>query len=216
MNKLTKQYSQLLKTRSLRVIAASLMAVSLAACLGDSGADNGQVVNTVELPTDAFTYLYCPEVGVGEENCVLFDPGNPYVRASVTDDTKFQLADDAPSAKSRFYLWSTALARNPRGENQFYTADSLHSIFSLEASVLAQDQAKKAYRSVLDNFFGSVTFSEAGVSFLLRNFVADRIVNPGNAGLPQLYASQPLALQALDEWGYLYDANTATISKKTD
>lgn len=214
MTKLMKQYSQRLKAQSLHVAIASFLVVSLPGCGGDSGADNGQIVNTVVLPTDAFTYLFCPEVGVGEENCVLFDPGNPYVRASVSDATKFKLASDAPSAKSRFYLWSTALARNARGENQYFVADSLHTIFRDESSPLAQDQAKKAYRSVLDNFFGSVTFSEAGVSFLLRNFVADRIVNPGNAGLPQLFASQPLALQALDEWGYLYDADTATISKE--
>ena len=69
---------------------------------------------------------------------------------------------------------------------------------------------------MLDNFYGSVTFDGNQNQFLLRNWTADRFVNPGNAGLSQLYATQSEALQALDEWGYLYDPNTATISKKTN
>lgn len=217
MKKLINQYSQLVKSKACYSVAAALMAVSLAGCGGDTASDNGQIVNTVELPTDAFTYLYCPEVGVGEESCVLYDPVNPYARADISDTTKWDLATDAPSSKSRFYLWATALVRNAQGENQFYTADSLHNIFNEEGSVLARDQAKKGYRAVLDNFYGSVTFTgpeTAQVENLLRNWTADRLVNPSNAGLPQLYATQSEALQALDEWGYLYDANTATISKQ--
>jgi len=213
----TIQYCQLAKSKAFHTLAISLMALSLAGCGGDSGVDSGEVVNYVELPTDEFTSLYCPEIGIGEETCVLYDPVNPYVRASVTDITKWDLSDDAPSFKSKFYLWATALVRNPQGENQFYTADSLHNIYREEGSVLAQEQAKKGYRAVLDNFYGSVIYTgpvDAQTENLLRNWVTDRLVNP--VGLPQLYDDRSLAIQALDDWGYLYDAGTATISKKTD
>lgn len=213
----TIQYCQLAKSKAFHTLAISLMAFSLAGCGGDSGVDSGEVVNYVELPTDEFTSLYCPEIGIGEETCVLYDPVNPYVRASVTDITKWDLSDDAPSFKSKFYLWATALVRNPQGENQFYAADSLHNIYREEGSVLAQEQAKKGYRAVLDNFYGSVTYTgpvDAQTENLLRNWVTDRLVDP--VGLPQLYDDRSLAIQALDDWGYLYDAGTATISKKTD
>lgn len=217
MKNITIQYGQLAKSKAFHAIAASLVAVSLVGCGGDSGVDSGEVVNYVELPTDAFTSLYCPEIGVGEETCVLYDPVNPYVRASVTDVTKWDLADDAPSFKSKFYLWATALVRNPQGENQFYTADSLHNIYKEEGSTLAQEQAKKGYRAVLDNFYGSVTFTgpvNAQTENLLRDWVSDRLVNP--VGLPQLYDDQSLAIQALEDWGYSYDEATRMISKASE
>lgn len=217
MKNITIQYGQLAKSKAFHAIAASLVAVSLVGCGGDSGVDSGEVVNYVELPTDAFTSLYCPEIGVGEETCALYDPVNPYVRASVTDVTKWDLADDAPSFKSKFYLWATALVRNPQGENQFYTADSLHNIYKEEGSTLAQEQAKKGYRAVLDNFYGSVTFTgpvNAQTENLLRDWVSDRLVNP--VGLPQLYDDQSLAIQALEDWGYSYDEATRMISKASE
>ena len=220
MKYLTNQNGHSARSKAFQVVlAVSLTAVFLVGCDGDSGADSGQVVNYVELPTDEFTSLYCEDIGVGEENCVLYDPVNPYANASVTDITKWDLAADAPSFKSKFYLWATALVNNPQGENQFYTADSLHNIFREEGSVLAQEQAKKGYRSVLDNFYGSVTFTgpeSAQTENLLRNWVADRLVNPTAIGLPQLYDDQSLAIQALDDWGYLYNSGTRTLSKKTN
>lgn len=217
MKYLTIQYYQVAKSKVVHALAVSLIAVSITGCGGDSGVDSGQVINYVELPTDEFTSLYCPEIGIGEETCVLDDPVNPYARASVTDVTKWDLSDDAPSFKSKFYLWATALVRSPQGENQFYTADSLHNIYREEGSALAQEQAKKGYRAVLDNFYGSVTFTGPEtnqIENLLRHWVTDRLINPG--ALPQLYDDQSLAIQSLSDWGYLYDANTDTISKKTD
>ncbi len=217
MKTLLNQYSQLVKTKTLYALAASLMAVTMSGC-GGSAADNGQIITQVQLPTDAFSYLYCPEVGVGEEGCVLEDPANVYSRSAVTDVTKWLLLDDIDgmaSKKPMFYLWATALARLPSGENQFYTAQTLHTIFSLEQSELARDQAKKAYRSLLDNFYGSVTFDSTGqIQYFLRDWTADRIVNPATAGLPQLFDSQAVAIQALNDWGYEYNTNTAMISKK--
>lgn len=218
MKQLNNQHRQPTRPALSGLIATTLLTALLVGCGGDSGVDSGEVVNYVEFPSGEFDSLYCPEIGVGEENCVLYDPANPYARAGVNDQTKWDLAGDAPNLKSRFYLWATALARGPQGENQFYTADTLHNIYRQEGSVLAQEQAKKGYRAVLDNFYGSVTFTgpvDAQVENLLRNWVTDRLVNPAG-GLPQLYDDRSLAIQALDDWGYVYDDSTMTISKKDD
>lgn len=212
--------SHFAKSNSLRALAVSLMAVSLIGCGGDSGYDSGKVANYVEFPT-TLTSFYCSEEGVGEENCVLFNPVNPYARAAVNSTNpetntiyKWEFTNQAQSDVARFYLWATAHAQSASGENQFYTANSLHKIFSSDGNGLAQEQAKKAYRSLLDNFFGSETFAANGVDkYLLRNFVADALVQPAN-GLNQLYGTQSAALQAIDDWGYIYDAATTTISKK--
>ena len=69
-------------------------------------------------------------------------------------------------AISRYYFWATALARRPGvGENQFLTANSLHEIYTaggceFGGSEQALEQAKRAYRSVLDNYFGAAIFIE--------------------------------------------------------
>jgi len=208
-------------SRLLKLLSLSVLVTSLAGC--DGGADDGVVVNTIPLPTDYLLNLYCPDVGVADENCVLYDPENPYARAAVNDDTKWDLADDAPSAKSRFYSWSTAQARQPRGENQYYTALSLHQLYSEGGSQLAREQAKKAYRSVLDNYFGSVTIflipgpnnTTIELPQNLRDLVGDNLYVPGNLGLAQLFDDQTQALDTLTAWGYTYDTGTGLISKNT-
>lgn len=205
--------NQLIKSKTCNAIAVSVLLVSIAGC---GASDHGQVENTVAFPTGTLASLYCDDIGVGEETCVLDDPANPYARSVVVGDAKWDLNDFAPSTLSKFYLWATAHVRDPQGENQFFAADSLHRMFLEDSNALAQEQAKRAYRVVLDDFFGSVTFDVSENSFLLRNWVADRFVSPSNASLPLLYDNQSLALQALDDWGYLYDFNTSTISRKTD
>jgi hypothetical protein len=122
--------------------------------------DSGEVQNTVQLPMDSVLNFRCEDEGIFPEDCVLDNPENPYVSVAVTEDNKFDLAADAPSAKSRYYLWATALARGAglQGENQFYTALSLHEVYGESGSLTTRDQARKAYRSVLDNFFLAPTF----------------------------------------------------------
>jgi len=172
-----------------------------------------------------FTSLYCPDEGVGEENCVLFNPANPYADSSLNSPVpdaeppilyKWEFNGKPQSDVSKFYLWATAHAQSASGENQFYTADSLHKIYTNEGSEQAQEQAKRAYRSLLDNFFGSVTFAANGVDeFLLRDFVGGAIVRPGN-GLNQLFADQEAAEAALSDWGYVFDTDTGNMERKTN
>ena len=138
---------------------------------------DGEVINGILLPTDVVLNLACENVGIYPENCVLGDPENPFITTTIIEydpnnpdqDDKFDLLDTIPEgptgAKARFYLWATALARRPSGENQWYTAKALHELFDANSNFLSADeltrrQALKAYKSVLDNFWGSATFFE--------------------------------------------------------
>ena len=138
----------------------------------DSPSDtDGTVANSIVLPTDVVLNLFCENVGIKDETCVLGDPENPFAKTAITefnDNTqepgnKFDLFNSIPAgptgAKARFYFWATALARRQSGENQWYTALALHELFDANSNTLSADElirahALKAYRSVLDNFFG--------------------------------------------------------------
>ena len=167
--------------RSLSLILSCLLVLAVTGCGSDSlepKKSDGKVINETVLPTDFRLNLQCEDVGIYTETCVLDDPNNPFRTSVILEfdvnnpdaDTKFeQLEDlDLPAgyegAKSRFYFWATALARRVSGENQYFTAVALHELYSAgvvendSGSPNAQTQAIKAYRSVLDNFFGSVTF----------------------------------------------------------
>lgn len=204
-----------------------LVAVLLGcAILGATGCDgrssnDGIVINQIILPTDTLLNLACADVGIAAETCVLADPENPFATVPVPEfdvnnpdaPTKFDLANDIPpgptGAKARFYLWATALARRPSGENQWLTARALHELYDANSDPLIRDQALKAYRSVLDNFFGSVTFFECcgGVSFpgTLNERVADDLYRTDATGYERLVPGDPVnVLSLFGEWGYTY------------
>lgn len=200
--------------------AAIGLALFLAGC-GSPGSGDGRVITTIELPTDTLLDLNCAEAGVFPEPCILTDPQNPFRDVTVAEfnvndpdaDTKFDLANQIPAgptgAKARFYLWATALARFPSGENQWYTARALHELWDAAEDPIIQAQALKAYRSVLDNFFGSVTFFECcgGVSFpsTLNELTADNLYRPESTGFEPLVPDPPLqVLSLIGEWGYTY------------
>ena len=196
-----------------RVLVASALILTVSAC-GDVDKDDGDVVNSIELPTDSFLTLHCPDAGIAGNACILDDPENPYAFTSVNDDTKFDLNTDAPSAKARFYLWATAQAMSPRGENQFYVANALHEMYSESDSELAKAQALRAYRSVLDNYFNSATFFECNFGGCpeedlffphpVRKLVGVNMVSP-SAPLTALFDTPTEALSTFGEWGYTYD-----------
>jgi len=150
----------------------------VAGCASERDENDGQVFNTILLPTDVVLNLACENVGVYPETCVLDDPENPFVNVPISefdpfnpDDpfNKLELAASIPEgptgAKARFYLWATALARRASGENQYFTALALHELFDANSNAvgdvgsedeLVREQALKAYESTLFNFFGSV------------------------------------------------------------
>ena len=93
-----------------------------------------------------------------------------------------------PLFGSCFYLWATALARRGSGENQYYTALALHELYTAAGDPIIREQAKRAYRNVLDNFFSSVTVFECcgeffpfpredtAFAFPLNELVLERLV----------------------------------------
>jgi len=200
---------------------ALLASVFILSACSEQGAGDGTISNQIILPTDTLLNLACAEVGVGFEKCVLNDPENPFAKVATPEfnvndpdaQTKFDLANNIPvgptGAKARFYLWATALARFPSGENQWYTARALHELFDANSDELIREQALKAHRSVLDNFFGSVTFFECcgGISFSvgLNELTADDLYRTDATGWERLIPGIPLEAQSLlAEWGYTY------------
>ncbi len=171
-------------------------------------------------------------MGIYISTCVLDDPNNPFRTALIREfdvnnadaETKFDLLNEIPPgpnyAKARVYFWSTALARRASGENQWFTARALHELFNVNGDPVIQEQALKAYRSVLDNFFGSVVFFEccANVnpsgnpvpfSIPLNELAADDIFRTDATGFARLVPGDPLlALSLLSEWGYSYQPAT--------
>jgi len=215
-------------------VALSLALVCTAACSDRAAEDrDGTPVNNIVLPTDVVLNLNCANVGVHPETCVLEDPENPFVNTPINEfdvnnpgaENKFDLFNSLPpgpsGAKARFYFWATALARRPSGENQFYTALALHELFDANSNAISKDelvreQALKAYRSVLDNFFGSVTVftccpgaSPDGepVPFPvgLNELTADNLYRTDATGFLRLIEGDPiLVLSELLDWGYTY------------
>lgn len=196
-------------------------------------ADDGEIINTIVLPTDVVLNLYCPDVGINQEQCVLEDPENPFATTPISEfdannpgaENRFELFNAIPpgpqGAKARFYFWATALARRPSGENQFYTALALHELFDANSNVLSKDElirehALRAYRSVLDNFFGSVTVftccpgaSPDGIPVAfpvgLNELTADNLYRTDATGFLRLIEGDPiLVLEVLLEWGFTY------------
>lgn len=215
--------------------AATLLA---AGCNSERDEKDGELINALVLPTDVVLNLYCENVGIGSETCVLDDPENPFATTTILEfdvnnpgaENKFDLfnsiAPGPTGAKARFYFWATALARRQSGENQFYTAQALHELFDANSNVLSTDelvraQALKAYRSVLDNFFGSVTvftccpgLSPTGepVAFPvgLNVLTADSLFRTERTGFRRLVDGDPLLVkELLLEWGYTYIEGTA-------
>jgi hypothetical protein len=215
----------------------ALVFSTVLALLGCSspGGDDGIVVNEIVLPTDTLLNLYCIDVGINTETCVLDDPENPYRKTATREfnpndpdaETKFALFEKIPlgptGAKARFYLWATALARFPSGENQYFTALALHELWDAAGDPIIQVKALQAYRSVLDNFFGSVVFFECceglipgepnrpvPFSVTLNELTADNLYRTEATGYARLIPGDPLLTQAvIASWGYTYRPATA-------
>lgn len=221
--------------RLLALFGAAMLLVGCAAEERDE--KDGVIINSLALPTDVVLNLACENVGVHPETCVLDDPENPFATTTITEfdvnnpgaENKFDLFNSIPAgptgAKARFYFWATALARRASGENQFYTALALHELFDANSNVLSKDelvraQALKAYRSLLDNFFGSVTVftccpgasptgEPVAFSVPLNELAADALYRTDRTGFMRLVEGDPiLVLELLLNWGYSYQPAT--------
>jgi hypothetical protein len=213
--------------RKLAVLFVGVGVLAVSGCEPPDESD-GTRYDAIVLPTDTLLNLACADVGVYNETCVLEDPENPFATVAIIEydvnnpgvDNKFDLFNQIPAgptgAKARFYFWATALARRQSGENQYYTALALHELWDLNSDPIIQQQALKAYRSVLDNFFGSVTVFTCcpGVSpdgvpvpfpVPLNELTADALYRTARTGYARLVPGDPLlVISLLLDWGYTY------------
>jgi len=205
-----------MRTKSI-IILLSFMILFIFGC----DPKDGNMLEVIDLPTDYELILFSENEGVHPDISVLDNPENPYADASINMENVWDLYADCPSAKSKFYLWATILAKIPVGEHQYFTAKSLHELYTVGSSENAKEQAKKAYRATLDYFFDSVTWwqaewitEETYYAVLLRNLVAQSLYDPSEMNLLPLYTDPVLALADLSEWGYVYDFETGIVSKR--
>lgn len=205
-----------MKSKSI-IFIVILVFLFLAGC--DS--KDGSILTEVEVPLGYDLNLFSADEGIHPDTSVLDNPENPYANASINMENVWEFSDQCPSAKSKFYLWATILANIPVGEHQFFAAKSLHELYTAGGSMNAKEQAKKAYRSTLDNFFDSVTWwqaewltEETYYAVLLRNLVAQSLYDPSNMNLLPLYSDPAQALADMSEWGYVYDIETGIVSRR--
>jgi len=237
MSDLNRRHARPARGKHLLLALLGMAALAAAGCNSERDEGDGELFNSIVLPTDVVLNLYCEDVGIHPETCVLQDPENPFATTAIVEfdindpeaGNKFDLFNSLPpgpdGAKARFYFWATALARRPSGENQFYTALALHELFDansndLEQDELVREQAKKAYRSLLDNFFGSVTVFECcpaaspdgepvPFSVPLNELTADALYRTEATGYRRLVPGDPiLVLELLLDWGYSYQPAT--------
>ena len=231
MTNINFHHSRPAVVRNIAVLLVSITALALAACKEPSSSD-GIVYEAIILPTDTLLNLACKDAGIGFETCVLEDPENPYALTAVIepgpnvgDDvcTKFCLAANIPAgptgAKARFYLWATALARNGKGENQFFTAQALYELWNANSDPLIREQALRAFRSQLDNFYGSAFFfpccanvSNDGLPLFLPSTLNEAtadILYRNPTPFRRLVDGDPLVvIELLGQWGYTYQPAT--------
>ncbi len=230
MNSMTNQNAHEHRAGARRLLLGGLLLFALGGC-GVSESD-GEARDTIVLPTDDTIPfdLHCEDVGIFPNQCVLDDPNNPYARSIVSEDTKFDLDADAPSATAKFYVWATALARGAGapGENQFYVALNLHRMWASSNSEPTRLQALRAYRAYLDNFFDSVTFFEIPVDsgnffpFSLNVFTGELLFDPVDLSNtfnstrlfnPDPNVNRDMASIKAGEWGYIYDQTTEVFTR---
>ncbi len=205
-----------MKIKSILIILG-LALILLAGC----DRRTGDLVGVLDLPTDYVLDLYGANEGIHPDQSVLDDPANAFADANLNMENVWDLNDACPSPKAKFYLWASILANIPIGEYQYFTAKSLHELYTAGGSANAKEQAKKAYRATLDHFFDSVTWwkadwmqDETYYAVLLRNLVAKSLYDPSEMNLLPLYADPVQALADLSEWGYVYDLETGTVSRR--
>jgi hypothetical protein len=206
-----------MKKRTIFVLLSLMLFILIAGC----DRKTGDILGVIDMPTDYILNLYGVNEGIHPDKSVLDNPDNPFANANVNMVNVWDLTEDCPSPKSRFYLWATLLANSPTGEFQYFTAKSLHELYTVGGSENAKEQAKRAYRATLDYFFDSVTWwkadwivDETYYAVLVRNLVAQNMYDPTELNMLPLYSDPVLALADLSEWGYVYDPVAKTLSRR--
>jgi hypothetical protein len=138
-----------------------LLPLALLACVDEPG-----TWRTGEDLRDLRFVPYSADVGVHPDTSILDDPNNPF--AGVLDpngDLKWQMQESG--CDRAVYAWATALALQPTGEHQLYTAACLHALYdggrvADEDLYLTWTLAVRGYEQVLEAFPDSVTYDATG------------------------------------------------------
>ena len=109
---------------------------------------------------------FTDSVGVHPDTSILEDPWNPFAGSlDPNSDLKWDLMDSG--CDRAVYSWATALAIQPTGEHQFYTAACMHALYDGgrvddEDLYLVWTLAVRGYEQVLLSFPDSVTYDATG------------------------------------------------------
>ncbi len=161
--------------------------------------DPAEFRDGVPLSTIRFE-LTSNNVGVHPFDDVLADPNNPFVKAGVGAETKFDILGSSSTAGA-FYAWATLLAVQPNGEHQYYTANLMEALAATrtgEERYQLEQIAIRGYQAVLDYFPRDVSFTD---ETLLAKF---RVATPSYFGILRLGG------QVQGDWVVVTDPNGIT------
>ena len=200
---------------SIRLFLGFSIVLTLISCTNVTPVYDKGNKEAIPLPQDTDLKLISSNTGIYPDTSILKDANNPFILANVSEATKWTVDLNVSSVKSKFYLWATILARSPSGENQFYVATHLKSLHSSSNDEIIRDQALAAYRSVLDNFFDSITYNTFGFKASLNVYVCSELVAAtGLVGHLSGADTNAKALTLLSEWGYYCDPTNGIVLRK--
>ncbi|MCD8479843.1 MAG: hypothetical protein LRZ88_06200 [Candidatus Cloacimonetes bacterium] len=121
------------------LILLSLVIILVAGC----DRKTGEALTMPQLPTDYVLNLYGANEGIHPDTSVLDNPDNPFAHASINMENIWDLSDECPSPKAKFYLWASLLANIPVGEHQYFTARALHELYTIGGSTTRVNKPRK-------------------------------------------------------------------------
>ena len=132
---------------------------------------------------------FTEDVGVHPDVSILDDPLNPFAgNLDPNSDLKWQLNDSG--CDRAVYSWATALAVQPTGEHQFYTASCMQALYEGgrvddEDLYLVWNLAVRGHEQVLESFPDSVTYDATGtIAYPLAPIAEAALVSLGAVPAP--------------------------------
>jgi hypothetical protein len=124
------------------------------------------------------------DVGVHPDTSILDDPGNPFAD-SLDPNGELKWEVSSSGCDRAVYSWATALALQPTGEHQFYTASCMQALYECvrvddDDLYLVWTLAKRGYEQVLESFPEDVTYDPTGtVAYELAPLAEAALVSLG-------------------------------------
>ena len=108
--------------RAVAILLMGLAAMITGGCNSERDADDGELTNFIKLPTDVVLNLYCENVGIADEACVLDDPENPYATTTIRSGASAAIRATASGWRA-FSGWKTGIPR--RTASSFTGGDAI-------------------------------------------------------------------------------------------